>query len=31
LEFYDRFFTPGAYLDSHANHMAHWHGQAEEG
>ena len=23
--------TPGAYLDSHANHMAHWHGQAEEG
>jgi hypothetical protein len=31
LEFYDRFFSPGAYLDTHADHMARWHGQAEEG
>ena len=31
LEFYDRFFTPGAYLDTHADHMARWHGQSEEG
>jgi len=26
LEFYDRFYKPGAYLKTHANHMAHWHG-----
>lgn len=25
-EFYDRFFNPGAYLDTHANHMERWHG-----
>jgi hypothetical protein len=25
LEFYDRFFTPGAYLRSHAEHMPTWH------
>ena len=24
-EFYDRFFTPGAYLESHARHMERWH------
>jgi hypothetical protein len=26
LEFYDRFFRQGAYLPSHAGHMAAWHG-----
>jgi hypothetical protein len=31
LEFYDRFFKPGAYLRTHAEHMARWHGQREEG
>lgn len=25
LEFYDKFFNPGAYLHTHATHMAHWH------
>lgn len=25
LEFYDRFYKPGAYLQTHANHMARWH------
>lgn len=25
LEFYDRFFEPGAYLDTHARHMERWH------
>ncbi len=25
LEFYDRFFEPGAYLSTHADHMAVWH------
>ncbi len=25
LEFYDRFYKPGAYLRSHAEHMARWH------
>ena len=25
LEFYDRFFEPGAYLRSHADHMQRWH------
>ena len=25
LEFYDRFFRPGAYLPTHAEHMATWH------
>jgi hypothetical protein len=29
LEFYDRFFRPGAYLRTHAEHMARWHGQRE--
>jgi hypothetical protein len=31
LEFYDRFFNPGAYLPTHAEHMARWHGAPEEG
>lgn len=26
LAFYDRFFGPDAYLDTHARHMAIWHG-----
>ncbi len=25
LEFYDRFFKPGAYLKTHADHMKNWH------
>ena len=25
LEFYDRFFKPGAYLKTHAGHMKSWH------
>jgi hypothetical protein len=25
LEFYDRFFAPGAYLRTHADHMQRWH------
>jgi hypothetical protein len=27
LEFYDDFYKPGAYLRTHAHHMARWHGQ----
>ena len=27
LGFYDRFFKPGAYLQTHAEHMETWHGQ----
>lgn len=30
LDFYDRFFEPGAYLRTHAEHMQHWHGQPGE-
>ena len=26
LDFYDRFFKPGAYLATHADHMRRWHG-----
>lgn len=26
LDFYDRFFRPGAYLRTHAEHMERWHG-----
>lgn len=26
LEFYDHYFAPGAYLQTHAEHMARWHG-----
>jgi hypothetical protein len=25
LDFYDTFYKPGAYLRTHAMHMAHWH------
>jgi hypothetical protein len=25
LEFYDQFYKPGAYLKTHATHMARWH------
>ena len=25
LEFYDKFYKPGAYLKTHARHMTHWH------
>ncbi len=28
LEFYDRFYKPGAYLKTHKDHMACWHSQA---
>lgn len=28
LDFYDKFFKPGAYLDTHANHMERWHQSA---
>ena len=31
LDFYDRFFELGAYLDTHARHMPRWHGGPEEG
>ncbi len=27
VEFYDRFYQPGAYLRTHASHMARWHGE----
>jgi hypothetical protein len=30
LDFYDRFFKPGAYLPTHAEHMERWHGRPEE-
>ncbi|WP_395474563.1 hypothetical protein [Saccharopolyspora spinosa] len=29
LDFYDRFFKPGAYLRTHATHMQKWHGCGE--
>src|SRR5690606_15882586 len=25
LEFYDRFYEPGSYLETHAHHMERWH------
>jgi hypothetical protein len=25
LDFYDKFYKPGSYLKTHANHLAHWH------
>lgn len=28
-DFYDHFFEPGAYLRTHAQHMARWHGEAQ--
>ena len=30
-EFYDAHFEKGAYLDTHAQHMARWHGERREG
>lgn len=30
LEFYDRHFEPGAYLRTHAGHMANWHGHEDQ-
>jgi hypothetical protein len=30
LDFYDRFFKPGAYLRTHAEHMQRWHGEQRE-
>jgi hypothetical protein len=30
LDFYDRFFKPGAYLRTHAEHMGRWHGSEKE-
>lgn len=30
LEFYDRFFEPGAYLRTHAEHMERWHDRSVE-
>lgn len=30
LEFYDQFFKPGAYLNTHARHMASWHSKSRE-
>jgi hypothetical protein len=27
IDFYDKFFVPGAYLETHAEHQARWHGQ----
>ena len=31
LEFYDQHFGPGAYLKTHAEHMARWHPEESEG
>jgi hypothetical protein len=31
LDFYDRFYKPGAYLNTHARHMANWHSVDPEG
>ncbi len=28
-DFYDRFYKPGAYLKTHAEHMSRWHGRSE--
>jgi hypothetical protein len=28
LDFYDRFYEPGAYLKTHAEHMQNWHGES---
>jgi hypothetical protein len=25
LDFYDKFYNPGAYLKTHADHMKQWH------
>jgi hypothetical protein len=29
LEFYDKYFTPGAYLETHARHMERWHSHGQ--
>ncbi len=29
LEFYDHHFKPGAYLRTHAEHMARWHSHVD--
>ena len=31
LDFYDRFFKPGAYLRTHAEHMQRWHDEQQGG
>ena len=31
LEFYDHHFGPGAYLQTHAEHMSRWHPESSEG
>ena len=31
LDFYDHHFGPGAYLQTHADHMARWHLERSEG
>jgi len=31
LEFYDEFYKPGAYLQTHADHMVRWHGAEVHG
>ncbi len=31
LEFYDHHFGPGAYLQTHAEHMSRWHPEGSEG
>lgn len=31
LDYYDAHFRPGAYLDSHVEHMARWHSEPEGG
>jgi hypothetical protein len=30
LEFYDTFYKPGAYLETHAKHMTRWHSRAKK-
>jgi hypothetical protein len=30
LDFYDEFYKPGAYLETHAKHMARWHSGEKE-
>jgi hypothetical protein len=30
LEFYNNFFKPGAYLDTHARHLELWHPDIED-
>jgi len=30
LDFYDEFYKPGAYLETHAKHMARWHSEEKK-